>query len=374
MRADQLQRAASSILALLKASDVMTVIRQCRATRGDEQQAAFARLEHAGALLMQSIETVDAAEHAVLKTTHLDSLGTPEYWQALFAEQMSDADRQAELVRLYSRVMFASNHLPSLLDLLDLSGASPDVSAYPVAQKGELALTVKLVDAGEKAADPDRVARAVDGLDMLYSACASLTQKPTMDLQLLGIRGATDRDITFLGDSEGIRAVRTVVDSIPAAVADIDPEDEIDIQELVQSLPVFDDLQTLKKLGTFEPADLQDIQDTMYQGVLLSLESGVVLVDEDVVASHASGVSDELSLRREAAAVTHVGAGANGAAVKDEYYDQYLREREKLQQDVDEGSSSDATNVHQANSDLSAAASIDSRENAIENLIKGLKG
>lgn len=382
MRADQLQRAASSVTKLLKNADLLTIIRECRGARDEQLAVSLARLGNAGASVMKALENANAAESQLLKATHLDALATPAYWRNLVTVDVDEKKRQADLVQLYSRVMFATGHLPSLVNLID----HVDVAQAPgvrQAADGEETLTIRLTDAGEKASDPDRLARAIDGIDMLYSACASLARKPAIDLQLLAISGDADRDITFLGDIEAIQAVKTVIESIPDVVAEINPEDDLDIQQLVRTLPVFDDLQTLRKLGTFSPADLQDIEDTMHQGVLLSLESGVMLIgqgqalDEQSDSSNQSAAPasiDQADAGRDQGSSSsnvtqlpgHSGAAATSpskAPERDEHYEQYLRERDKLMSDDTTGT--DPTDV--------ASMSQSERNDAINNLLKGLK-
>ncbi len=377
MRADQLRSAAESVAELLKRSDVLTSIRQCRDARDQNyRKAAANRLGQSAKIVLQGIQTLSNAEVTVLKALHLNSLASVDYWKSLISLAGDERARQSELVQLYSRVMFASSHLPNLTTLLsDVNSAQ--TSVRPGA--GEGSLTVKLSDAGEKAADPDRIARAIDGIDMIYSACASLARKPAIDLQLLGISGHPDKNLSFFGDLEGTSAVYRVLDSIPGAIEEIDPDEETDIQELVEALPIFSDLSTLDKLGTFSRTDIRDITDTMRQGVLLSLESGVTLVEGPSKpdpnagvqmlnkranpAGHNAATSAGLAATTQAGNLQGKGAikttgkvgmnarpvnpeagntsaltnGQAGAPItadeqQDEYYQQYLAEREKLRE------------------------------------------
>ena len=405
MRADQMQHSAREIVALLEKSQILATVRQCRsASSNEKKQASLARLGHAGALLMESGESLSAQSRSLLKCLHLDPLMTPSYWRGVLSEDIDNASRQAELVRLFSRVLFASNHLPDLLNLLDTTDAAAP-AIVPLAE-GEQAMTIRLSDAGEKASDPDRLARAIDGIDMLYSACASLARKPAMDLQLLNVSGNEHRDIGFLGDTEAVQAVKIIIESIPDALIDIDPEQDIDIQQLVQSLPVFEDLKVLQKLGTYTPSDLQDIRDTMHQGVLLTLESGVILVYDDEIGQGYEERDNAGPANRKPAAIKAVPSAVSGADAatpfvpvlqksdndsgnkpgaagsklhvatapravqstssekepgKDEYYDQYLKERERSQSGAPADDLLDTENNG------------DKRDSAINNLLKGLK-
>jgi len=174
MHADQLRIAVDRVVDVLAASGVLTAIRDYRTAKGDQRPVAAARLGHAGASLMEQLANVTPAEQVSLKLLHLDNLRQTSYWQELLSTEKSDKDRNAELVHLYSRVLFASNHLPNFAALLGrvTPGAAAAVPAAVQAaalQSGESRITIQLTDAGEKASDPDRVARSIDGIDMLYS-------------------------------------------------------------------------------------------------------------------------------------------------------------------------------------------------------------
>ncbi|MBX2825684.1 MAG: hypothetical protein KTR33_13195 [Gammaproteobacteria bacterium] len=309
MRAGELQSAAQTIANVLQESDVLSVIRECRAARGDQWSGVAGSLLTTGSGLCAAFSSLNESGATVLRATHLDKLATNEYWAALASTDTEEADRQAELVRLYSRVMFASNHLPMLAGLIDTDSdpvnlpAASNAVATPVASvpADQSSLLVKLMDAGERASDPDRIARAIDGVDMLYSACASLGRKTDSELALLSVSGSEDRDILFAGDPEIVQSLKQVIESIPVALEELDPNEEIDLQQLIRSLPVFDEIATLKNLGTYSEQDLGDISESMHQGVLLSLESGLALV-----ADSSANTSD------------------------DAYYSEYLRERERL--------------------------------------------
>ena len=393
MRADQLRSAAGTIAELLNKSDVLTSIRQRRdAQSGAELQASHARLTQSAKLLLRGVKGFSSAEQEVASQLHLSSIGSLDYWQALLNQNGDTQAQHAELVQLYSRVMFASSHLPSLAGLLSTMRSAP---AAIETRTGESSLVVKLTDAGEKASDPDRLARAIDGIDMIYSASVSLSRRPAIDLQLREITGHPDKHLVFLGDQEGVAALYTVLDSIPDALENLDAHEDIDLAALVRTLPIFDDLTTLADVGNLSHTELRDIDDTMHQGIMLTLESGVVvehapppvdpergvttlskrannnqpdyqrpdLQQPDLQQQNRAGYAPRAEQNYAAAPArqvpmnnaVHAGnaqAGqapasayqgqpqpqasqnpseqVNGSAEKDEYYQQYLQERERL--------------------------------------------
>ena len=352
MRADELRQAVARIVEILVRADIRGAVDRYRTSRGDDRTAAAARLGHAGAVVMERFEGLGPAERLVVRAMHLHGLSDPSYWRNL-TEPSSDPKAVAgELVRLTSRVVFATGQLPGLVSLL--GGVDDAPRGPPAPAAGEARLVVRLVDAGERASDPDRVARSIDGVDMLYSACASIARKPAMDLRLERIDGADARDVHLTGERDAIGTVCAVLDSIPAAVADLDEDADVDLDDLVRSLPVFDDLATLGAAGAFPEADLRDIAETMHQGALLALESGVARVPvaaggEAPVAAAPTAVVAVPAAASERASpsvpsrrggpddggsredMTNGSGGATaGSAETDPHYAQYLREREAM--------------------------------------------
>jgi len=147
-----------------------------------------------------------------------------------------------------------------------------------------------------------------------------------MDLRLDSINGLIARDIAFMGERDSIAAVSAVIGSIPEALEDIHPDEDLDLDALVASLPIFQDLNTLASLGTFTQTDLKDISETMHQGVMLVLESGVILVNESAAADNTAAA--DISTEDNSVQMRPAPAAP---AERDEHYERYLREREAMQ-------------------------------------------
>ena len=350
MHADELRVAIDRVVDTLTASGILTSIRDYRAAKGDQRPVAAARLGHAGAMLMERMDTVTAYEKSALQLLHLSNLRDATYWQDLLSPKKPEQERSAELVQLYSRVLFASNHLPNFAALLGRvshsnsgSAGGSAASVLPTSVKkllpGQSRITIQLSDAAEKASDPDRIARSIDGIDMLYSASASLSRRPAMDLRLDYISGDADRRIAFTGETDSVSAMAAVIDSIPDALADLNNHSEIDLDELVQSLPIFEQLGTLAGHGTFSEKDIRDIRETMHQGALLTLESGMVMPEPpEKCAMSATRKAHPRSASAAAPALNAVPKATTVAASNpvgdlegDEHYERYLRERAAMQ-------------------------------------------
>ena len=368
MHAAELRMSVTRIIDTLIRTNVKALVDQFRVAKDDQRTAAAARLGNAGATIVGRFDTLSADERRVVAVLHLDKLGTTEYWHSLLNPEADPKVVRGELVRLQSRILFATSHLPGMLGLLE--GASQAVASddhpyarYPLGTD-EARLVVRLTDSSVFAADPDRVARAIDGIDMLYSACASIVQKHSIDLRLDAVDGDNPvRDLHFTGDQDCIASVITILDSIPGALASIEPGQDIDVESVVQSLPVFIELDAIASQGAFSVTDMSDIRDSVQQGALLSLESAAILIDPP----------------------GHVPASAEQAADlngDDEHYERYLREREAMQhgnaqdrsEELEASGPDELTEAHaveevpavQPNGDLSA------EKPAIKNILKSL--
>lgn len=274
MPVSELRVAVNSVVDLLRKTQIQQIISHYR-TDLVRNQVTQSRdhLLTASQQLVAGFAKLGVMEKRICSYMHLEQLGSSQYWGDILNSAKGVEVTRAEVVQLYSRVMFAVNHLPGFVQMLKVESLSSDSSA----RAGYSLLKIKLVDAGERASDPDRVSRTIDGIDMVYSACVSLAKKPVVDLSLVSIHGGSEKHVVFEGDVGGINAVREVIASMAEEIAEIENPADFDPDQLVSDLPVFDDLQTLQKLGSFDASEAKDIAESMHEGCLLVMESGVML-------------------------------------------------------------------------------------------------
>lgn len=335
MGTDELRTAVKGILSVLAAADLRTRLDTLRAASADDRSAAAAAVRQAGAQVAAALRTASAAERDVMARLNLHVLASPDTWERVTAHNAQGLENRGDLVRLASRVVFATQNLPNVLALLDATtGAS---STPPLADDDPSRLTIRLADAGERAGNPDRLARAIDGVDMLYSACASLSPTTTVELMLEQVTGDAARDLHFVGEADVLAAVSAILDSIPEALATVDPAEPPELEALALSLPVFDDLESLSARGVLGASDVKDVAETLYQGVLLALESG---------AQRRGGLPVRSATPEQPEAMSPV--------TDNDHYAHYLREREALQ--LSEVSPTDQTTMTSPPSDSDAGA------------------
>jgi hypothetical protein len=392
MQADELRMAVTKVVELLVGANIASVVNQYRAAKGDQRAEAQEGLSQAAGIIMEQFASMTTAERQVTKILHLDSLGSREYWMGLFGSSEDPKKHQGEIVRLASRVMFAGNHLPALLNLVEYADTTPQIATQALEQ-GDKYLCIRLTDAGERASDPDRIARSIDGIDMLYSACASIARKPAIDIRIDSVtpKRNRDRDLVFAGERDSISAVYAIINSIPEALAGLDSEQEIDLDSVVQSLPIFEDLNTLASLGTFSKQDLKDISETLHQGALLILESGVIPLDPDDVISasdiahgtvprkRTTSESDERLSPSSSLEISDAPAEMlkpPSPVERDRHYDRYLSERETMIGPHATGNSESDSESHTATSNAGEQGNNSlvgkSRKDAVDDMLKSL--
>lgn len=387
MRADELRTAVTRIMTILSSADVRARLDRFRAATGGDRTVAAARLGQSGALIMERFGQLSELERRVAERLHLDSLADPDYWDKVILATDGQTGNKAELVRLASRVMFASNNLPGLLALLEQTENAP--ADQPALAASEAPLIIRLVEGGERASDPDRIARAIDGVDMLYSACASLAQGARAAFRLEKIDGTVTRDLHFAGDKDAIAAVVAVLDSVRTALGELNSSAQPDVEEAIRSLPVFEELESLSDQGAVSPSDIKDIAETLYQGAMLVVESGVKrLAADDARAASTTAAMPRAESTPPAQIPATPAADVGDAAVADnpdddprseaeEHYEHYLRERAALQQTDDPLSGQSAVQLHadgdaRPGSEESDASAPAPTRGAVSGLLKSL--
>ena len=195
MPVSELRVAVNSVVDLLRKTQIQQVISHYR-TDLVRNQVTQSRdhLLTASQQLVAGFARLNAVERRICSYMHLEHLGSSQYWGDILNSTRGPEVTRAEVVQLYSRVMFAVNHLPGFIQMLGAESASLVASARP----GHSLLKIKLVDAGERAADPDRISRTIDGIDMVYSACVSLAKKPVIDLTLVKMKSILSSKVMLM--------------------------------------------------------------------------------------------------------------------------------------------------------------------------------
>lgn len=260
-------------------------------TEGETSRSlAEAMLLRASSDYIEQAERFTADDHRVAEHFHLQALVSADYWASLTDGTASTGNRQGELVSIYSRLMFASSHLPRLLSLI--SDAGTTAGQFVVSNSGSFVLELAdLRVAGndsnvESAADPDRIARVIDGANMIYQGAALLAGGSPASLKLASISGNENRTLVFHGQQETATAVRRIIRHLSAISTTTenlqDGSDEaINVEYLVEQLPFLASLSELERIGALSGERTGDIRSSVLAGSIMLVEAGVVLTERD---------------------------------------------------------------------------------------------
>ncbi|MDO6459840.1 hypothetical protein Q4485_03970 [Granulosicoccaceae sp. 1_MG-2023] len=405
MPANELSAAVAPVVELLRRTNLQALVSEYRAGLVSGRFADIGeKLRIAGQEFVDAYQNFSEAELKVCRILHLEDLGKRGFWQRVCTAAEGPERTRAEVVTLYSRVMFANNHLPSLVQLFGADGAAASASVPVVAKTpartvrpGGAELKVRLLDAGESASDPDRISRTIDGIEMLYTGCCGISRKGEINLSLISVDGTDgEKFLTFEGDRDEVTAVIAVVESIAEEIASVEDIEHCDPEQLVLQLPVFEDLNTLQSVHKVSAEESAEIAGTLREGALLVMESGVLLVrpEKPRIASSKPTVvplhrTEEAGQQRAAAPVVtevkptvKLKSGTNSTTAEraesaeadvddmspDEFYQHYLKEKDRIQGKAD--TSSEAQQV--AGTSQNDLAEGSSKTDALSDLLADL--
>ena len=359
----------------------MPALKSYRASlRGLEDRAkAVASVTHASEAYLEKTLMFGDDEAAVVNLLHLGQLGTASFWLDLTSDVHSVETRQAQSVSAYSKMMFAVNHLPSLLALVRESSAidglrSEDASAD--------SLVLRLYDSVESASSPDRLARLIDAVDMLYANCASLlpqqlkSQPQNIPLQLMSVSGVAIRSVVFRGDALLVAAAQKVILYLNQMSEESHKDTVYSVESIADSMPFAELVGEILQLEENKDGVLGAVTKNAKDSAIMLLECGAQLASVDSVAD--SGVLPSTVIAKldaDAKAFDAIDNKVNASIVK--RYDQvYERERDKLINETDANDAvDDKPETGSARGKRGARVAIDSdqappmRKDSIDDLI-----
>jgi len=295
------------------------------------KQLAEAMLLRAGSDYAAHASRFSADDRRVADHFHLQKLESTEYWEHLTDEQQSLTDRVGELVSLYSRLMFASSHLPRLASFINesVSGAArlSDAGSFAL-ELTDLAIAdaseeARSGESYESAADPDRIARVIDAANMIYQGVALLAGGSLQSLQLKSIFGQPNRTLVFAGQQESATAVRRIIRHLSEMAgnhADALVNDAARVENLVAQLPFLSSLDELERIGAYSGERISEIRSNVTAGAIMLVEAGAGLSEQEIPDSE--NLSDDAALSGAEDVVE--------AEVEAHYLDQFQAVREQM--------------------------------------------
>ena len=266
-------------------------------------------------------------EAAVVNLLHLGQLGTSSFWLDMTSNVRSVEVRQAQAVSAYSKMMFAASHLPGLLALVRETTAVEGLHTDEV-DSGTLVL--RLYDSMEPAASPDRMSRLIDAVDMIYSACASLSDATGNSLRLMSVSGVAVRSVIFHGDSQTINATQKVVAHLNQVAAESFENNSYSVEVIASEMPFLDAIEELEQLDVIDTGLAAKASRDAQEGAIMLLECGAQLVDHTFV-SDTGYIPASVIAKLDADGRTFDSIDSRiGESIDARYDEVYDREKEKL--------------------------------------------
>ncbi len=347
----QLYSAIQRVVQSLKTSGLMPALKNYRGSLRGQANADRASIEsvliEASNAYIEKSAMYTEQEISVVNLLHLAELGKASYWLDMTSNIRSVEVRLAQAVSAYSKLMFATGHLPGLLSLVRETSA---MEGLRTDEPDSGTLLLRLYDAVEPASSPDRMSRLIDAVDLIYSACSAMSDARPDSLRLMSVAGVSVRSVIFHGDVQAINAVRKVIAQLNESAARLHQDELYSVDAIAAEMPLLDAIDELEHLDALSPDVAANAARDAREGAIMVLECGAQLVDHDAVANSSSYIPASVIAKLDADGKSFDNIDSRiGESIDARYDEVYERERLKLLNESPEhdGSSitSDAANA-----------------------------
>ncbi len=256
------------------ATSILRTVRDCGLTAAVRSGSASV-VSAASVRYMDAASGFSAEEQAVARSAGMDRLQSPTYWFDL--EAGSDRERTEHYRRCLKTIVQGLSFLTRLASLVENRADPLDLN------DDACDIKIRLVDAADRASDPDRIARLIDGVDLIYRACAKLAHTSLDGLHVMRVGGAHGRTVLLQGDVDPATATRRIIRAAnDIATGNIQGE-SYSADEVADSNPFMQSLDDLFRVGALSAADAEEIRHGVLTGTIMVLECGGRLFGVDAV-------------------------------------------------------------------------------------------
>jgi len=287
MRRDVMYSASKNIMNALSASNIYKVIFNNRLANKDGRGSYSESLKSLNSYSLLAAKYGDA-EKEICKFMNIGELNNPAMWQQLI--EIKSPEDENFVVKTLQNIRFAQIHLPKLLKLIqqglveDIKQGSADLPSH---FEDKALLSVTIVEEENHFSSPKRLSKVLDCIDVFYEVIASINKQPSNDLMVLAIDSGNDKFIDFLGMEKTINGIKDLIISIwDRKVFHRNDQAGVDINLIVQSLPVIEEIKRLKDEGELEPDTAENFIDDIVKAATQFIESGVIIPEINAQASH----------------------------------------------------------------------------------------
>lgn len=240
------------------------------------QAEALTALRNYG-LLAQNF---NAPAKLAVRAFGLEGLEDPTTWVSLLASR--ERDTREELVILYRGMVFATDFLPRVTELLVHGSPSVVAETLAVSQNERTTdiLSVLLVEREGSLSRPARIRDLIDAVEALYHVSATLQGTESGTLVFAACDSGSEPSFDFLGLARVVQGVRqTISDIWDRVVFHREAKLEARAAAIEQTLPVLVEINSRVNDGTIAPEQGELLRRALTDGVTKFLRCGAVTPD-----------------------------------------------------------------------------------------------
>ncbi len=270
MNSEQLFACSQVVVQTLQRCALVPALQACLASENTETNKA---LSEASSCYLDSASGFSNSEVVVASHAGLAELQSPSFWFDLDTGSAGDKRRKRmKCLKLVLQGQAFLSHLSALVQ----DQADP-VDFYDTASE----IKIRIVDAADSASDPDRISRLIDGVDLIYRACARLAGTDENGLKVMRLGGSWGRTIVFNGDEEPATATRRIIRAANDLASNSMQTQSYSVVEIADNNPFLLALDDLFRVGAVNADDAEDIRQGVLGGSIMLLECGARLYGVD---------------------------------------------------------------------------------------------
>lgn len=220
------------------------------------------------------------AEHKVLENLELDRLLNADFWQSMIINPDI-----SELYNTSAAIKFATDNLPHIVSLLDREYPSfEDVTSglVPLEYKDKGFIKLILAEEDNQFSSADRLVLALKSVQGLYDVVNFLNKSTETKLLVLGIDSGSDKTFDLLGISQAIADTKELILGLFDRLVFRKHESVArSIENIAQSLPVFEKLGDYERDGTMPPEQCELLRRKLVASLGGFVDSGAMIPEMD---------------------------------------------------------------------------------------------
>jgi len=279
--------ASKNIMNALSASDIYKVIFNNRLANKNGKVSYSECLKSLNGYSLLA-EKYGDAEKEICKFMNIGELNNPAMWHQLI--EIKSPEGESFVIKMLQNIRFVQIHLPKLLKLIQqglVEEIKQESAELPSDFKDKALLSIIITEEDNHFSSPKRLSKVLDSIDTFYEVIASIHKQPSHDLMVLAIDSGNDKFIDFLGMEKTINGIKDLILSIwDRKVFHRNDQVGIDINSIVQSLPVIEEINKLKNEGELESDTAESLISNVVKAATQFIESGVLIPEINAQASH----------------------------------------------------------------------------------------